>query len=73
MLGKFGWTADMPKRFPELCKDHPGCMLLMLVLTGTHNAKPVKTMKHFSSYKMNVQVREGKTYRMLQGTGRRIS
>jgi hypothetical protein len=47
----------------DLLRDHPGCKLLMLVLTGTHNAKVIEdTVKLFCrSHRLIVQVRGGKT------------
>jgi hypothetical protein len=63
MLAKYGWTASTYDRVPDLMKDHPGCKLLMLVLTGTHNSKVIEdTVKSYCrSHRLTVQVRAGKT------------
>jgi hypothetical protein len=62
MIGKFGWTSNAYDRVPDLLKDHPGCRLLMLVLTGTHNPKPIEDLMklYCQSHRLTVQVRENK-------------
>jgi hypothetical protein len=61
-LNKFGRTASFAVRMGPHNHDHPGCQILMIVTTGTHDAKPIEdTLRSFfNNKKIDVEKPNGK-------------
>jgi hypothetical protein len=61
-LDKYGRTANFTVRMGSHNREHPGCQILMIVTTGTHDAKPIEdTLRSFfNGNKIDVEKPNGR-------------
>jgi hypothetical protein len=62
IIDKYGRTTNFAVRMSNHERDHPGCQILMIITTGTHDSKPIEdTLRtFFAGQKVEIEKPNGK-------------